>query len=150
MRGILINSRLYAVMLVLGILALSTVACAIPKPSETSGLENSTWILESYGKQGNMQKALQGTEITAIFDSTEGEVRGSAGCNTYFADYKIKNSKLSILQLAYTEMYCLEPEGVMEQEKQYLKALQAAESFQVQDGKLQINSGNEILIYNAK
>ena len=47
-------------------------------------------------------------------------------------------------------MYRLDPEGVMEQEEQYLKALQATESFQIQDGKLQINCGAQILVFAAQ
>ena len=124
-------------------------AVIVLSPSETTGLENTTWVLESYGELGNLQAVLQGTEITAVFDSIEGQVSGSAGCNTYFADYTIDNNNLSILQIAYTEMYCLEPEGVMEQEQQYLEALQAAESFEIENGRLQINCGAQLLVYSA-
>lgn len=125
-------------------------AVIVLSPSQTDALENITWVLQSYGEQGNLQTVLQGTEITAVFDGTEGQVHGSAGCNNYFGSYQSINNKLSIQEIAYTEMYCLDPEGVMEQEEQYLKAIQAAESFQIQDGKLQINSGDQILVYTAE
>jgi len=49
-----------------------------------------------------------------------------------------------------TEMGCIEPEGVLEQELQYLKALQAAESYEIKDGKLEINCSAQILVFNAK
>jgi len=116
------------------------------RPS-ASILGDTTWILESYGEMGNLNAVLEGTEITAVFDSTQGQVNGSAGCNSYFGDYEIDNSELSILNVANTEMYCLEPEGIMEQEQQYLGLIQDAESYQVQDGTLQINCGDQILIY---
>ena len=35
----------------------------------------------------------------------------------------------------------------MEQEEHYLKVFKAAESFEIQDGKLEITSGKLILIY---
>ena len=143
------KSKLYFTIAILGVLTVMTVGCAETEPAPSSGLEDTKWRLESYGEQGNLQAVLAGTKVTATFDSTKGQAQGSAGCNTYFADYKVNNNKLSILQIANTEMYCLEPEGVMEQEQQYLKALQAAESFQVQDAKLQITSGNQILIYTS-
>jgi hypothetical protein len=38
----------------------------------------------------------------------------------------------------------------MEQELQYLKALQAAESYQIQDEKLEINCGAQILVFAAQ
>ena len=110
-----------------------------PAHAPTEGLEDTRWILESYGETGKSKTVLEGIEITATFDSTEGQVRGSAGCNTYSGDYHIKDSKLSIPLIVSTEMGCLEPEGIMEQELQYIEALQAAERFQIRDGKLEIN-----------
>jgi heat shock protein HslJ len=37
-----------------------------------------------------------------------------------------------------TEMYCMEPEGVMEQESLYLEMLGNAESFELSEGQLMI------------
>jgi len=111
-------------------------------------LEEKKWVLESYGEQGNLQTVLEGTEITAIFDSSQGQVQGTAGCNTYFADYMVNNN-LSVLQIAYTEMYCLEPEGVMEQEQKYLKMLQSAESYEIEGGRLRITCGVEVLVFGT-
>jgi len=129
------------------VLALTFGACAKPSPTP---LEDATWILESYGEQGNLLTMLEGTEITATFDSAEKQVNGSAGCNSYFGDYQLSDNELTFTIIGHTEMYCMEPEGVMEQETQYLKTLNSAESYQVKDGTLQVNCGNEILIYTAK
>ena len=143
-----LSLRLYLLILMLGVLALSAAACAETAP--TDGLEDTRWILESYGERGNLQPIIEGTEITVVFNSAESQVRGSAGCNSYFGDYEISNNKLSIPVIANTEMYCLEPEGVMDQEYQYLKVLRAAESYQIQDNKLQINCGGQILLYTVE
>ncbi len=113
----------------------------------SGGLEDITWILESYGEPESLQTVLDGTEITALFDSAEGQISGSAGANHYFGDYQISKNKLSIREIAHTEMYRLDPEGVMEQEEYYLKTLQAVESYKIEDGKLQITSGTKILIF---
>ena len=78
------------------------------------------------------------TEITATFKSTKSEVSGSAGCNTYFAGYEVRGSKLSIFEMAFTEMACVSPEGVMEQEQEFLTILSDAQSFQVDDTTLAI------------
>ena len=112
-------------------------------------LEDIMWILESYGEQGDLQAVLEGTEITAIFDSAEGQISGSAGANNYSGAYQISKNKLSIQEIAHTEMYRLDPEGVMEQEDYYLKTLQAAESYEISVGKLQITSGNQVLIFRG-
>ncbi len=129
-------------------LVLATVGLAGCVSAEP-GLEDITWILESYGEQGDLQAVLEDTKITAIFDSAEGQVSGSAGANNYFGSYQINKNKLSIQEIAHTEMYRLDPEGVMEQETQYLKTLQTAESYEVSVGKLQITSGNQILIFRS-
>jgi len=44
----------------------------------------------------------------------------------------------------------MEPEGAMGQEQEYLATLQAAEGFQIKDGKLQTNYGNQVLIFKSK
>ncbi len=115
----------------------------------SGGLEDITWILESYGEPESLQTVLEGTEITALFDSAEGQVSGSAGANHYSGAYQISKNKLSIQEITHTEMYRLDPEGIMEQEDYYLKTLQAAESYKIEDGKLQITSGNQVLIFRG-
>ena len=137
--------------LVCAVVTLSLCLFACSKVVEdTVTLEDTTWVLESYGEQGNLQAVLEGTEITATFESAEGQVKGSAGCNSYFGDYQIDKNKLSIPMMAHTEMYCLEPEGVMEQETQYLILLSAAESYGIRGGKLRIIAGSQVLVFNAK
>jgi len=116
-----------------------------------SSIEDTDWVLQSYGEFGNLKDVLTDTEITAEFVSSEGTVEGSAGCNSYSGSYEVKDSQLSIPgPIAATEMYCMEPEGVMEQERQYLEILQAAKSYSVEDGELQINCGGQVLVYTTE
>jgi len=131
----------------LAIIGVLLAAGACSSPQGTSGLENKMWKLESYGETGSLQKVLDGTEITATFEGDKDQVHGSSGANTYSGSYKIDGNKLSILELAWTEMYRADPPGVMQQEEQYLKAFKAAESFIIQDDKLQITAGKMTLIY---
>jgi len=136
--------KLLLALLVLSVIGLT--ACG----TSSLAFEDIKWALESYGEEGNPQPVLADTETTATFDSTKGQVTGSAGCNTYFGSYNVNKSKLTIGAVAATEMYCLGPEGVMDQEQEYLKILGAAESHQIQDGKLQISSGNQLLIFKRR
>ena len=113
-----------------------------------SDLESKTWVLKSYGEPGNPQSVLKDTEITAEFNSAEGQVVGSAGCNRYFGSYEVKGDKLSIPgPIGHTEMWC---EGAMEQEEQYLEALQAAESYKIEDGELRLTCGNQMLVFISR
>ena len=115
-----------------------------------SMLEDTEWFLRSYGEQDNLENIIEGTKITATFNSATGEVSGSAGCNTFFARYEVTGSTLSIFEMAYTEMACLSPEGVMQQEQEFLSILANAQSFQADDTTLTIlYSGGQQLYFTA-
>jgi heat shock protein HslJ len=129
------------------IIAVLIVIDACSSPQGTSGLENKTWKLESYGQQASLQEVLSGTEITATFESNRNQVRGSSGANTYSGSYRLNGSKLSIQELAWTEMARLDPPGVMEQEAEYLKLINAADGFIIENNKLKITSDDQVLIY---
>ncbi len=129
--------------------AIALAACAAQEPAPA--LAGREWVLQSYGPQDDPQGLIEGTEVTATFDSGEGQVTGSAGCNHYFGSYELKGSKLSIGPLASTEMWCASPEGVMDQEAAYLTALGAAETAEVQGAELRIlSSGGQVLLFNAR
>jgi len=138
------KNRLIVSLVIIAVLIV-TGACSSIQVSDD--LENKTWKLMSYGKEGSLQDVLDGTEITATFDGSKDEVHGSSGANTYSGNYRIDGNKLSILELAWTEMYRLDPPGVMEQEAKYLKLFKAVESFVIQDAKLKITAGEQVLIY---
>ncbi len=135
------KTKLLFALLVLSLLGLSACTTAAP------AFEDIEWGLESYGEKGDQQSVLKDSEITATFKSAEGKVDGSAGCNGYFAEYEAKGDKLTIGMAGSTMMFC---EGFMDQEQEYLKILGAAESYQIQDGKLQISSGSNLLIFKRR
>ena len=98
---------------------------------------------------GNLREVLADTEITATFDSAEGKVTGSAGCNNYFGGYEINKNDLTIIPpIGSTMMAC--PEPVMEQERGYLGVIEAAESYEIEGDKLRINCGEQVLIFGQK
>ena len=117
--------------------------------SSADKLEDVKWTLESYGDRDNPQDVIEGTEITATFNSKDDEVNGSAGCNHYFGEYEI-NDGLSVGMIGNTEMWCGEPEGRMDQETEYLKILQAAEDYTVKGSTLTIDCGDDVLIYTSE
>jgi heat shock protein HslJ len=110
--------------------------------------ENAEWTLESFGNADRPQPVSPGTQITVLFNNSNGTVSGSAGCNTYSGGYKLDGDRLSISPLAVTLMACEQP--VMDQEAEYLKALQAVQSSRVQEGKLQITYGeNQVMNFTG-
>jgi heat shock protein HslJ len=114
-------------------------------------LEDIKWFLISYNMDNDLISIIDDTEITATFDSAEGRLVGSAGCNTYFASYEVTNNKLYILELTYTEMACLTPEGIMEQEQKYLSLLTNVRSLKADETTLTISGedGQQLFFTSA-
>ncbi len=109
-------------------------------------LEDTVWVLQSYGDPGNLKAVLADTETTATFDSAEGKVEGSAGCNNYFASYEVQGSQLSIPgPIGATMMSC--GDQIDEQERHYLATLESAESYEIDGDELRINCGSQVLIF---
>ena len=115
-----------------GMLFLALGACAVAVPSSGDALDGTSWELTAYGKT----RPIPDTSITATFE--DGQVRGSAGCNTYFGSYQINSDKIRVGDMAMTEMACLEPEGAMEQELVFAEFMRNAQTFRLADGQLEI------------
>ena len=127
-------------------IVVSLSACS----TSNSVLEDTKQFLMSYEMQNKLEGLIEDTEITATFNSTEGEVSGSAGCNTYWAVYEVKGGELSIFDMSFTEMACISPEGVMEQEQVFLSLLAKAQSFEANDATLTIFcSGGQQLYFTT-
>jgi len=136
--------KLYLFSLFMVIPLLFTAGCT---STESDGLEDVTWALEQYGEKGNLNDVIEGSTVTATFDSQEDRLQGSAGCNHYFGGYEVNKEKLSISQIGSTEMYCMDPEGVMDQEQDFLQILQKAESYRVYGNELRIDCGDSELVF---
>ena len=128
-------------------LALLAVACG---GDSSPSLDDTSWVLESFGPQGATQTLLADTEITAEFDGSEATLTGSAGCNSYIADYVVEGSDLTLSALAWTERACRDPEGVMDQELAYLGALGTVDRFEVDDTTLRLFYSGGILVFEAQ
>lgn len=121
------------------ILAVALSACS--SPGTTADLNGTEWLLTSL----NGSPPIDGVELTLSFD--DGAITGSAGCNTYFGKYMQEgDGGLVIRDLANTEIGCLEPAGILEQEAEYLNALRSATGFRVDDGKLEVSAAEGALL----
>jgi heat shock protein HslJ len=109
----------------------------------TNDLEGTSWGLVSL--TGN--ELLADTMITLEF--SENEVSGTGGCNHYGGSYQISGNSLTIGDVFATEMACPEPPGVLEQEGDYLAALNVANSYQLTGDQLEIldEGGWQLLVF---
>jgi heat shock protein HslJ len=156
-------ARWSAMVLLLGLLVSACMPPAAPtqlppaaptQPASTvavsSGqfpLENTNWVLQSYGDPNNPTPAEKGVTVNALFSPAK-SLSGSSGCNTYTARYAIQGNTMRIDQPKATYTTC--PQG-MEQEGVYLSALVSVISYQINGSSLEIvyDKGKGLLKYSA-
>ncbi len=110
--------------------------------AEQASLPGSAWSLLTHNNgNGGMVSTIIGTEITAVFGE-DGTLSGSAGCNNYTAGYEIDGDAVTIGPAASTRKLCAEPEGIMDQETQYLAAIQNAATYSIEGERLDIRDVN--------
>jgi heat shock protein HslJ len=115
-----------------------------------ASLERTRWVLTAFIEERAVEgmampllmstDLLAETEITATLE--DGTVSGSAGCNTYFAAYTLDGTQLTFETPAATEMACLDPAGVMEQEQRYLNSLGDVAAHRIYSGQLWLETGD--------
>ena len=97
----------------------------------SQALEGSSWQVIGYNNgKGGVVSVIIGTEITADCGE-DGQLTGNASCNNYFAPYETEGENITIGPAGSTRMACQEPEGIMEQEQQYLAALETAATYKI-------------------
>jgi heat shock protein HslJ len=118
-----------------------------PAP-ESLELAGTSWLVSIYERgEGGAIPVLSGTSLTVNF-GTDGNVTGSGGCNDYSATYTQDGTNIAIGAVGSTRMSCAAPDGIMQQEVQFLADLQSATSFEV--AGIQLNlfdaAGAKVLI----
>lgn len=122
-------------------------ACNGSSQANEAQFGDTTWVLMSYNDIHPIDGALPTMELE------DGQVSGTTGCNHYGGSYQIKGDTISFDALFSTEMACMDPEGVMEQERIYLELLGSADRFELSDSEdvLTIYAGpHQILTFEVK
>lgn len=107
-------------------------ACSSDILSVAERLDGSSWKLVFLGKD----QAIDVASITASF--SEDQISGSAGCNSYFGSYQVQGDQITFDQMGSTLMFCADPEGVMDQEQNFLASLSETHTFELENGQLKI------------
>ncbi len=111
---------------------------------DTQGLTGVTWIARSIAGES----VAEGVKSTLILDK-DGKIAGSGGCNRYFGGAETSGDALEIGPLGSTRMACPEPK--MGQETRFMRALQSAKTFRIDNGTLVLSDaeGTDILTFRA-
>ena len=93
---------------------------------------------------------LPDTKIWAELEA--GTIRGSGGCNDYGAWYTGDGSSLAVTEVTRTEMACLEPAGIMEQEQRYFDYLADVVSAQIYGDQLWLEAedGRALVLFPSE
>ena len=113
--------------------------------NSSTQLTGETWVLTTF----NNQQAISEHQPTLQFELEQ--VSGNTGCNHYGGDYQINGDEISFEGIYSTEMACLAPAGLMQQEQTYLELLRSTTRFSLVDGVLTIFAGAEpVLIFEKQ
>jgi heat shock protein HslJ len=104
---------------------------------EPVNLDGTSWTLVRL--QG--QDLIPETQATLAFEGEQ--IAGTASCNHYFGSVTIKGETLTVGTVGNTEMWCAAPEGVMDQEMAYLKALGSVARYNVENGELTLYDADD-------
>ncbi len=99
------------------------ISSAATSQAQQITLTGSEWLLEDLGGSGVLDRI----EATLTFPSAD-KVSGNGSCNRFFGPAQIDGEKIELGPLGSTRMSC--PEAVMNQETEYLNALQASEHWE--------------------
>ena len=130
----------------LNLLDVQERAVAVFKVQQSAVLQGVAWQATVYNNgRGGAVSLLDGSAISATFGA-DGLLSGSAGCNSYQAAYVVKDATITIQTPAATRKICAKPEGVMQQESEYLKALTTAATYTIQGQRLELRSAEDALV----
>jgi heat shock protein HslJ len=105
-------------------------------------LDNTDWVLTSLNGSNPL-----GSFTLAFID---GQAIGTSGCNSYFGDYEQTGDTLNIPMIGMTEMFCTEPEGIMDQESLYVGILSRANALSTSGTQLRLEaSDGAFLVFEA-
>ena len=113
--------------------------------AQSRSLAGTSWKVTGFnnGRQA-VVSTITGTELTLAF-SADGRYSGSAGCNTFNGAVTVQGERVAFGPAAATRRMCPQPAGVMEQEQQYLKALQTAATARFEGERLELRTADGAL-----
>jgi heat shock protein HslJ len=142
------QTTFFAVLVVL-MLGVSACASGGQTVSSLEDLADTHWQLSSYGDIDAEVPVVEGSTITLDI-GPNGEIGGSAGCNSFGGTYTLDQGKIAVGEISSTLMACAD-QLVMDQEEQFLAALKSATGIEMNGDELTIlyNEGKSALRFLA-
>jgi heat shock protein HslJ len=118
------------------------------QPAVHETLLGNIWVLNGIVHNGAIVTTWIDEEITAEF--IDGQIAGSAGCNSYFAGYDIDGDALTFGSVGSTKMLCDEERN--QREAEFLAALAAVAGHTIQRDRLTLTDadGNQLIQFRVQ
>lgn len=107
-----------------------------PATGGEDSLMGTLWVLESFGTPSAETAVTGETPLTLEF-TLDGQVGGYGGCNSFGGSYTVEGNRLVLGEIVSTLVACVDT-TLMNQEVEYLNALQTVAEFQVDGDRLAI------------
>jgi heat shock protein HslJ len=106
-------------------------------------LAGTQWQVTAYnnGREA-VTSPLLGSDLTVQFQE-DGQVAGNAGCNDFFGAFEASDGSITIGPLGSTMRACSDPAGVMQQEAEFLAALESAATYSVEGNFLEMRTADD-------
>lgn len=121
------------------------------RPLESLPFEGTNWDLKFFSTEpAYWVPHIPETLITAQFEG--GQLSGSAGCNEYTAAYTRNGPEFMLSELWIGQDTCDEPDGIMDQENEYLSMLASAGAIIESARSLELLTadGTPMLLYHGR
>ena len=116
-----------------------TATAVPPEPTATeepgADLRDTTWVLEGLLlkiEDQELAEPIKDVDVELVFNE-KGLFEGKAGCNTVTGRYVTNGTEIVFRDLLVTRLTCQTPPGIMDQEVLFLKWLEEAEEYRIND-----------------
>jgi len=142
--------RLFEIFGLVAMLALTGLTCiSNTVDANREKLESVTWVLKAYGDPDDLTAAVTGHEPTLSFDKDKGTLGGNTGVNAYAGKYSLDGNKLTVKEV-YQTLIASTDERLNIQEAAYMKILNSAQRYDIDDRELTITGAEGVLVFEKK
>ena len=113
--------------------------------AQSSDLAGSAWDVTNYNNGREAVVSVLADTVLTVAVGDDGSISGSAGCNNFRGGYTVDGNLIAIGPLATTRMMCPTPEGVMEQEAEFVAALESSATYRIDGNQLELRTADDAL-----
>lgn len=113
--------------------------------AQSQELAGTTWAITAYHDGVSaVVSVLESAEANITF-ADDGTLSGTAGCNRVLGSYTAGDGEISFGTIATTQMACMTPDGLMDQEAAIVAALESAATYSIEGDTLDMRTAEDAI-----